>query len=61
MQRREDDEELAQAKPMTLPTNSYIYVSGEGKKTGEVVIECMQPKGYFIANLSLLFDSSPRG
>ncbi len=49
-----------QQETLTLPANSSIFVMEEGLKTGEVVIECMQPRGYFIVNLSLLFDAAPK-
>lgn len=44
---------------ISLPAGAHILVTGEGQGQGEVVIECVQPRGYFVVTLPLLYDAAP--
>lgn len=44
---------------INLPAGAHILVTGDGQTTGEVVIECIQPRGYYVVTLPLLYDAAP--
>lgn len=48
-------------EPSVLPIGSHIMVISEGRNDNEVVIECINPRGYFLVNLASLYAASPQG